>query len=391
MKTLIIGGGIAGSILAYNLAKEGLEARIIEEHSSPGFPVQCAGLVSRKCYELLGKSAKKAVENRVRGAVAFSPSGRAFEVSSDEFLGFVLERKILDMELFKRAVEAGAEPSLKAYFWRIKDNRAIIKTPSGIKSEDFDLIAGCDGPGGKTADIFGFNKPETFFSGVQIECRYRVDHEDQVEIFLGRNASPDFFGYAIPLDGETARVGIVTGEMAHIRLFKMIEKHPAVKNRVMKTYTEFNAGSIPAGLVDPFIKERAILVGDSAGQVKPYTGGGIYYGARASEMAGEAILEYKATEDIRSLNRYGIEFREEFEKEIKVGMKIVKLYSSLTDRDYEILFDIANRYSISDIISSVDMDRPSTLISAGKKAVSLIKNPKHALFFAKLLSKVMLS
>ncbi len=391
MRTLVIGGGITGSILARKLAENGVEVRIIEEHSSPGFPVQCAGLVSRKCYELLGKPAEKSLENRVRGAVAFSPSGRSFEVSSEDFLGYVIERKTLDPELFRRAVNSGAVPMLKSYFAGLKNGRAVVKTQDGVKCLDFDLIAGCDGPGGKTGVVFGFEKPEMIFSGLQIECRYRVEHVDQVEIFLGENASPDFFGYAIPIDGETARVGVVTKEMALHRLRRMIERHPAMKNRVMRAYTEANAGAIPVGLVDPFVNGRALLVGDSAGQVKPYTGGGIYYGAVASEMAGDAIIEYEKTGNIKALNRYSVDFRKEFEKEIRVGMKIVKLYSILNDNDYETIFDIASRYSISDVIAEGDMDRPSTIISAGMKAVSMMKNPKHALFFAKLLSKMMLS
>ena len=390
MKVLIIGSGITGSILGKELAKNGIDVKIIEEHPSPGYPVQCAGLVSRECFNSLGKPGKKALVNKIKGAIAYSPSGKSFEVSSKNILAVVLERKVLDVELLKSAINSGAEVSIKSYFSGIKNGTAVIRTYSGVKFEDFDVIAGCDGAGGKTGEIFGFGKPEKILTGLQIECRYRVEHEDHVEIFFGNNASPDFFGYAIPLDGETARIGIISREKAFERLKNMIEKHPAIKERVTTRTTEFNAGAIPIGLVDPFVKNRTLLVGDSAGQVKPYTGGGIYYGVMASKMAGDSILEYSKTGNIEALKNYNIKFKKEFGKEIETGMRIVKLYSILDDRDYEKLFQIAIQSNLSEILVKGDMDRPSSFIEVAKAGISLIKNPKNAVFFAKLLSMVML-
>ncbi len=104
MDAAVIGGGPSGSLAAILLGKS-YDVVLFEEHQSAGFPVQCAGLISDKCYKKLKEycKAEKAVENRIKGAFFFSPSGKIVLEGRGEAV--VVERKTLDRLLFERAAE----------------------------------------------------------------------------------------------------------------------------------------------------------------------------------------------------------------------------------------------------------------------------------------------
>ncbi|MHB8352617.1 MAG: FAD-dependent oxidoreductase, partial [Thermoplasmata archaeon] len=72
---LVVGAGPAGSTIAYELARRGHSVTVLEEHPRVGYPVQCAGLVSRRVVELAGTDAM--VLGPVHGAAVFSPALRS--------------------------------------------------------------------------------------------------------------------------------------------------------------------------------------------------------------------------------------------------------------------------------------------------------------------------
>ena len=48
---------------------------------------------------------------------------------------------------------------------------------------------------------------------------------------------------------------------------------------------------IPIQPVKKNYSERCLLIGDVAGQVKPTTGGGIYYAMKSSDIASEIVID----------------------------------------------------------------------------------------------------
>ena len=53
---VVVGAGPIGSRTAEIIAKNGYKVIILEEHPEIGKPVQCAGLVSHRIFELSGAS-----------------------------------------------------------------------------------------------------------------------------------------------------------------------------------------------------------------------------------------------------------------------------------------------------------------------------------------------
>lgn len=356
---LIVGAGPAGSLAAYLLGKKE-DVMIAEEHQSAGFPVQCAGLISKECAEAYGKycNIKKAVENYIEGAFFFSPSGKFFEARGK---ALVIERKILDEMLLEKASEF-AEVFMKQRV-RFKEKRAFL----GEKEVRAEYIIGSDGVNSEVARAFGFERPP-FFTAVQIETKFEALDDSFVEIYLGRNYS-EFFAYAVPL-AETARIGVIAKGNALLYLKRLIEKHPSVSRRVKGGIIELNCGMIPGKLVD-FVKGKIALIGDSAGMVKPYSGGGLFYLLKAAE---------KLAEKFPNLQAYKGAFMKELGKEIKLGEKIRNLYW-LSNEEIEKLVESLRNFDFS----GMHMDRPSSLFEKSFYVLRfLLRNP----FLIKIALKI---
>ncbi|MDI9642522.1 MAG: NAD(P)/FAD-dependent oxidoreductase [Archaeoglobales archaeon] len=359
---LIVGGGPAGSLSAMLLGKN-YEVLLVEEHQSAGFPVQCAGLISDKCFESYKKYCKieKALENKIKGAFFFSPSGNFFPAFGD---AYVIERKILDEILFEKASNF-AEISIKSKL-KFKDKKPILNG----KEVSVEYIIGADGVNSEVARAYEFERPP-IMTAIQIETRFEAIDQNFVEIYLGK-AYSDFFAYAIPL-GDTARIGVIAKENAKQYLQNLIEKHPSVSKRVKGSIIELNSGMIPLKLVD-FVKQNVALLGDSAGMVKPHTGGGLYYLLVAAE---------KLAKNFPNLNAYRKDFMKELGREIKLGERMRRVYS-LENRDLEKIVRALKEFDFSE----VHMDRPSTFLSPKvlfRIFRTIISNPSLASVAKKLL------
>ena len=357
---LIVGGGPAGCLCAIELGKN-YDVLLVEEHQSAGYPVQCAGLISKDCYNFI-RSFSKCKLNDIRGAYVFSPNGEYVEPEGKS-KGVVIERKILDRDLMARASEY-AQISVKTKFIGISNSNAILVRNGEKIKVKFKYIIGADGPYSTVARCFGFERPQ-ILSAIQVECKFEAFCEDMVELYFGNKYSKGFFAYAIPIDNSIARVGVISKENPLTYLKNLVNKHPSVSKRInLNKIIELNAGAIPIGLVD-FVKGNVALIGDAAGMVKPYTGGGLYYLIKAVEALKKNFPD---------LENYRKEYLKVMGREYEVGMKIFKLYSMLTDEDYNYLVTIAK--DLKDYAKELHMDSPTTLFKVLPIVMRVVKRPR---------------
>lgn len=356
-KVLIIGAGPAGSVAAINLSDKA-EVTIIESKSHIGFPVKCGGLISENCYKELKKYGVNAKQNDIRGALIFSPSGKYAEMVGKS-KAVVVERKEMDFQLLKKASE-NAEVMMRSKFVEARDGKAKIIASGKEKFLEFDYIVGADGAESRVANSFNFERPEIYV-GLQFLMDFEAIDDRMVELYFGCKYSNGFFAYSIPIDDSTARIGVVSKDNPRYYLNNLLKKHPSVSERAGRSIFEINMGAIPLSLIN-FVKGNALLIGDAAGMVKPYTGGGIYYLLRAAEILGKNFPD---------LVRFREEYVREFKKEFAVGERIRKLYGMLSDEDYEFLINLAKNIDFA----NVDMDKPSTALKLIPKMLRLTKRP----------------
>ena len=106
-QVIVVGAGPSGLIAARETAQRGVSVTALEEHSEIGRPCHCAGLLSMDGMRRLKiPSDGFYVQNRVRGAVFFSPSGLSFRVERQKPVACIVDRVSLDKFLADRAVES---------------------------------------------------------------------------------------------------------------------------------------------------------------------------------------------------------------------------------------------------------------------------------------------
>lgn len=347
MKITVIGAGPAGLLVSSHLEKTGYNVNIIEEHKDIGFPISCSGLLGKDFFQRFKDfDFKDSILNRIDGAKIFLGKN-----------SFELERKgvsyVVDRHLFDQSLSNDLNVSLNEKFIsfnRDKDN-IIVKT----KKRKFtaDLLIGADGPNSKVrSQDFNFNLKK--YKGYQIRIKSNLDLENFVEVHIDR----PFFNWIIPEGDDIFRIGTVS-ENPKETTEKFLRN-----NKIKGELIDAQAGLIPIGRGEIY-KDRVFLLGDAACQVKPLTGGGIYYGALASEILAKSIVKY-------GYDSYSSMCNSKIGKEIKMGLQFRKMYENLNEKELNTIFNfLMSKKSI--------LERSGHFEEHSKTIFSLIKDPK---FFA---------
>ncbi len=351
---VVVGAGPAGSAAARACAEEGLATLCIEEHGTIGYPVQCAGLLSASAFAECGVS-ERSILNEVSGARMVSDLGGELLFDARATKAYVVDRCLLDREMAERAANAGAEFLLKTSVSGISGSSLQTRGVRGREEIPFRLVIAADGPRSSVARMLGLRRAEVYLAGVQAEVPYALDPR---YVELHPNASPDFFGWVIPVSGTRARVGLCAREHAKDHFDRFIARFGGNSLHLV-------SGVIPLGIMPQTYGHRALFVGDAAGFAKPTSGGGVYTGIRSAKHAAAtaaACLARGAFDD-ESLRDYELRWKEDFGKELDIGMKALRMRQGMTPEDIDRLCRALDDPDlIRTIVEHGDMDRPGTLI-----------------------------
>jgi len=374
-------------------AKSGVSTLIIEKDPEIGIPVRCAGLISKRAVEESElKGVRNFIRNRLKGAIIHSPN-YDMQLEARES-AYAIRRDLFDRALAKEAMNSGAEiiTGCKVVGIRMSEGelRIHVDTSNGKKEEiGAKVVIGADGVRAGVARMAGMKIMRNLLSCVQVEGSY--DSEGAyAEVFVGREIAPGFFAWAIPLDDRIARIGLCidkryssphTTPLAFLKRFMLHE--PRMAKRYRGAYFSYTGGAIPiaAGLKRQktvkmkMMKDGGVgilLVGDAAAQVKPITGGGVYYGLRCGKIAGEVAAEAASTGDMQVLKHYDRRWRREIGKEIAFGIWVHRLRCMLGDDDLDRIFRALGRERRR-VEEKGDMDYPSLILREFIKEPEFIK------------------
>ena len=349
-----MGAGPAGSAAARACAEEGLSTLCIEEHGTIGYPVQCAGLLSVSALAECGVS-NRSVLNEVSGARMVSGLGGELLFDAGVTKAHVVDRCLLDREMAEKAANAGAEFRLKTSASGISGTSLLTRGLRGREEIPFRLLIAADGPRSTVARMLGLQRPALYLAGVQAEVPYEMNPR---YVELHPNAAPDFFGWVIPVSGTRARVGLCAREHAKDHFDRFIARYG-------QNSLHLATGVIPLGVMPQTYGRRALIVGDAAGFAKPTSGGGIYTGVRSAKHAAAvaAACCARGEFDDGSLRDYERRWKEDFGKELDIGMKALKMRQKMTPEEIDRLCRALDDPDlIATIVEHGDMDRPGTLL-----------------------------
>ncbi|MEM0367344.1 MAG: NAD(P)/FAD-dependent oxidoreductase [Candidatus Nitrosocaldus sp.] len=394
---IVIGGSIAGLLTAREIAKRGFSVLVLEEDAEIGTPEHCGGLVSRNALKALGID-EYTILSRIRHATV-SVLNTTISIDAERQDVVAVDRRALDKHVAKQASRNGADIMLmcRARSFAVKGEQVKVDTSRGaIECRVLVDARGCSVPA---------SSGKGFFPSAQ----YEVDSAswidaDRVEVYIDQEKYPGFFAWIIPSGKGRGRVG-VSGK--GINVMDRLEKFIVMKEMLRDDHnssSSSNSGNDDGnsngdgyvssssrcvvlrkvfapiwvdGPQRPFISNggRVVMVGDAAGQAKPTTAGGIYTSGMGGVLAGNAIADALAYNNLNMLNRYEDGWLDLFGKEFERMIMLRRIFERLDNKAIERIL-LAIRSQIDKISVSGDFDFHSSAMArmlVSRDGLSIVK------------------
>jgi geranylgeranyl reductase family protein len=346
---IVVGAGPAGSRFARSAA-ERERAVLVFEQGETGKPLACSGHVSTDIWEYVpANSRDELFQNDIHGANFHvdGPGSDSQTFYKDEIISNAIDRVGLDETLARTAATAGADVRDHHTVTAVHEHRdhveVVAKGPDGTQTHEARMVVGCDGPRSRVRSECDLPQPDELLHGV-LGFDSTPDHQDFVDVHL---TVPEFFAWRIPRGESGVEYGLAVAPSADVSssFSDFCEAYGVdLSHRC--------SGAIPIGPPSRVTGRRSLLIGDAAGQTKPFTGGGILYGMRAADHAAREVNPERPG----SLGDYERAWREDLRNEIRLGHWVREAYSLPSP-----IQSLGLRALSGEI--SVHMDRPSTLFS----------------------------
>jgi digeranylgeranylglycerophospholipid reductase len=366
---IIVGAGPAGSYIAYELASSGHDVAVFEEKSASRLNVCCTGIISTECFQSLDLGTD-GILTRVNSAKLFSPSGRCLRLQTENIQAYVVNRPLLDKALASKAQSQGAQ-----YFF---SSPVIDIIPEGDSIQAETLCFGAreifsaravvlaNGFRPKLPWKLGLGRIKNFLVGAQAEIEAK--NVDEPEVYFGQEAAPGLFAWLVPTSTNKAYVGLLATSQAKLHLQNFLN-NLSCQGRITSREVEIEQKVIPVGTLARSYGDRVLVIGDAAGQVKPTTGGGIYFGHLGARIAAEVLDEALSSDNLTAgqLSRYQKQWKAKMGKELSRGYLARWAYTKLSDHQIEGIFNVLDSGGMAEALlnsSNFSFDWHSRLILA---------------------------
>jgi len=367
-QVIVVGAGPSGLLSAREASKRGAEVLVLEEHPEVGIPCHCAGLLSLNGLERLKIPTDYSyVQNMVRGAIFYSPSGLSLKVERDRPVACVVDRSLFDKFLASQAEMAGAEIRLNSKVYDISMDDLGVHVSSKPDRFMAEILIDAEGISSRLVRAAGLEPLNSacLLPALQFDLGGVSVNPEYVEVHLGRQVAPGFFAWLIPLSRDSVRVGLgCKGANPRLLLNRFIQRR--FKDEEYEVLAVRSGTIVTSGPIKRTFADRLLIVGDAAGQVKPTTGGGVILGGICGMTAGNV-----AAEAVR-LGRFNSDFLASYERnwrgmlgrEFRYMLWARRMLNALSDRMIDKLFEFIKKEDLCRVISDLgDMDFQSGVIS----------------------------
>lgn len=297
---VVVGGGPAGAIAAYELAKRSLRVALLEKQKLPRYKT-CAGAVAPHAAKLLDFPLEPVIERTVRKMRITVNGKRPFVREAERPFAHMVMRDRFDAYLVDMAARAGVvvhpgatltelEPTADGY---------VVRTPELQLATRY--LIGADGANSVTRRLVGAPR----FRRVAVALEWEIagapesldEWSDTVAIDLGSVKSG--YGWVFP-KAENFSLGV----MVPRSLAKQLKTYCAATCELYRAAMGDAEPHIALGHHlpirvpdEPIVFGRTLLVGDAAGLIDAAVGEGIYYAMHSGKLAAEAIASAVAAGD----------------------------------------------------------------------------------------------
>ena len=384
----VAGGGPAGSFFALNLAKRGVDVTVFEEHSQVGLPSHCTGHLSIRGLRNLGlyPLPEGIVENTFSAANFYSSTGTKFNVSLSKPVTCVINRSKFDAYLRDMAKNAGVEYVLSTPVRSLLVEDGFVRGLEVARGDGSEvrfpakLVVDAEGISSRLLRQAGLQplNPAGLVYGVEAEVENVKDlEENTVEVYVGKDYAPGFYGWIVPRTDGSAKVGLATQNGNPKEFLDRFMRHHSVASRQLKNSKVrnmvFHAITL-GGPIQKTYRNGFLAVGDCASQVKPTTGGGVIFSLTCAKIAADVGAESLRKNDLSSvaLAAYQKRFMNLLGFDVGIMLKARKAINSFSDEKIDHAMRFALKVGFDKSLRDVDeIDfQGHTLISMIRKPVS---------------------
>ena len=350
---IVVGAGPAGNNAALSLASLGYGVTVIDSRENVGDKL-CTGLVGEECFQRYPID-PALVHREISSARVVSPSSESLRFETPRPVARVINRVGYVSSFADRAREAGARYLLGRRVVRIDqlEDRVSVATDDGVLEARALVLAA--GFGSQLNRQLGLGEASDYVVGIQ--ALVETGGLDEVEVYLGRKVAPGFFAWLVPTQPGYALAGLLVRKDA-VEWFAQFISARKDDGRIRALVSKVTCWGIPLRPLRKTYTDRVLVVGDAAGQVKPTTGGGIYYSLLASEIASGA-LDQALRDDKLSANRLGAyqkEWKILLSNELEVGYSARRAFEFLGDSQINSLMHQAGKNGfVAELANSPDV------------------------------------
>jgi geranylgeranyl reductase family protein len=336
---IVVGGGPAGSMAAYFLAKSGVRTALVDAHAFPRAKACGGGLQVRTM-----QSIPFDVSHLLRGSfnrmtLTFGLRDPLTRAYPDPF-GYSILRTEFDHFLLLKAEQAGARVFLGSPVRSLEvPEHGPVTVAVGASELKGEILVGADGA--NSVVRARINRREDYFWQAAVYCEV-PEEEINAERFSNEamvidwGTLPSGYAWAFPKRGF-----VNVGAGGPVRLARHLKQY--VQQFVDSTRLLKRNG--PLALVGHQLPtmtsrsrlsaRRVLLVGDAAGMVEPFTGDGISFACQSAKIASDCILDAFARRDW-DLRGYDARIRSEIVDDLVWSRKLLSISVSFPSLIYKL-------------------------------------------------------
>jgi len=366
---VIVGGGPAGSSVAYEASKNGIKVALLEKEETIAQSVRTSGVTWIQNIKEFG--IPDDCYNPIKNYSFCSPNN---EVTIRDTIpqAAVLDVRKTYRWLAEQAKNEGTDIFLKTNINNvIKNKDGDIIGVSGTSKEGevifhSKVIVDASGFSSTVSKAMGFvTQWERFGAGAEYEAEVENVDQETWWLMVGKKYSPAGYAWIFPTGKNIVRIGVGVGKPESQvdpteRLKELMDSKIGPISKLGKiTPIEFHYGLIPNdGLSRKTVYNNLILVGDSAGQANPLVLEGIRYaikfGRVAGKVASNAIKSGKTDE--MALYPYEENWKKDIQAKIKSAGKVQDRWIGLSDKEWDNELDIIKELKPEEFLDFIKAD-----------------------------------
>ena len=310
---VIIGGGTAGLILARELGKFKLKTLVLDRKKDLlEFSFNTLGsFLNLKEFGLTTDVVAQEI-----ATISFHSNNIKRKVKSDLY---ILDKKKVHIEILNSIDREYVDIKTGVDIKSINHNKeghftaVIDKNNVSYFGEIFIDASGTNAVISKKVGLRA--KKVDLASGVEYNVKY-IGNPSEMHLLIGKIYQGGY-GWIFPLKDNRAIIGFGTFDEKIVkelkqRLNKILDL-PKIKKLVTKDNEKVEGGSIPiTPVLDKFILNNLVCVGDSVAQVHPIVGEGYKFIFEAAIIASRAIEKSLKNKDLKYLSEYEANWKKRF-------------------------------------------------------------------------------